>query len=461
MGATNADDRRWAIIQQYGPLAALNLGIAGLMNEAGLGHGAANGALAYAQGVVRALREMGIDPTTVPSTAPTEARSTVEMTEDGAEVRLIGSDPPSVREMMERFGLDPCDWLPPATIEPRAWTTTMRRDEEIVQVANWHLKVPLVRHPAALVPDLSSRPVMPRAKPKAPDEVETWVVWPDMQIGYLWRDHHTYLDPFHDRWAMDCALQLTERLQPTGVLLLGDDLDLAPLGTYERDPRVDATTHQAVTELRWWCEQIRAAVPSARFVKLTGNHEQRLVRDMHRSAGAAEWAGLFPDPLRWLYEERMRLPDLDVETVQPYGERFRFLGGQGVATHGEHTGPTAGKRTREHIEARVVVHGHTHHRYALPDLMDTARGKRERVTFSPGCLCRVDGIVPGRTAHSNWQQGVGVIRWHPRDERLSVSLHSIDRGMMLDAPGGPIVARDHGARLADEVHAACVRRSAA
>jgi hypothetical protein len=34
--------------------------------------------------------------------------------------------------------------------------------------------------------------------------------------------------------------------------------------------------------------------------------------------------------------------------------------------------------------------------------------------YSPGCVCRIDGVVPGVRAQQNWQQGFGVVHYNKK-----------------------------------------------
>ena len=55
--------------------------------------------------------------------------------------------------------------------------------------------------------------------------------------------------------------------------------------------------------------------------------------------------------------------------------------------------------------------GHIHRREYLEDTIwsDMLDGYKPIFAYNPGCLCRVDGSVPGSSALNGWTQGIGLI----------------------------------------------------
>lgn len=137
--------------------------------------------------------------------------------------------------------------------------------DEIVQLTNHKVSVKLERRfdvglrPPAILPRRgSTNPVA-----KTADLVTTLFI-PDMQAGFRWNEHRTYLDPLHDRGVLDCAVQLAERLQPDTIVFLGDMLDFAALSLkFPRPPSLRGCDKPAIWELHWWIAQFRQACPSS------------------------------------------------------------------------------------------------------------------------------------------------------------------------------------------------------
>jgi len=319
----------------------------------------------------------------------------------------------------------------------------------VLQVANWRFRATFARAYAAMSPGLADRPPMPRIQLTEPRDVLTVVQVPDMQIGYLWTDHHTYLDPFHDRVALDALVEFVRRESPDVLHLAGDNLDLCAMGTYERDPRTDQTLSQALREYRWWVERFREAAPHARIVMTPGNHEARWKRTIWRSN--PQLVSMVPDPMRWLLIDAdnphgCRLGNVGVEMPGDYDTPAYLWDGALMLAHGQSIKPD---KIAERTDARIVLHGHTHKLHATPSTIRTARGPRTKYVASGGCACRLDGAVPGVSLSPDWQQGTVVARWEPRNERVAVTAYPIDRGSMLTAPGGPITGRDRSVEIAE------------
>lgn len=235
------------------------------------------------------------------------------------------------------------------------------------------------------------------------------VILPDMQIGYKWvLDAPTpYLEPTHDRAAIDLALRLITEVEPTDVVLLGDNLDFAPLST--RWPVEDAqrqVTRLALMEYRWLLQRLVEVSGNARIIYCEGNHEERWSKYLKERAG--ELVSVVPT-----LPSLLTLSDLGIEWV-PYRaeawlwERIRVIHGEVVRAGG---GATAAAVLAK--ETHSVVYGHIH-RAEVARRRTTAPGGEAYVwAMSPGCLCRVDGAVPGSTPRTDWQQGVGVITSAP------------------------------------------------
>lgn len=238
------------------------------------------------------------------------------------------------------------------------------------------------------------------------------VILPDMQIGFQWQglsEGKPWAAPFHDRRAIDIALQILGQAQPDTVVLLGDNLDFQPLSTrWPVPPEGNQTTAIALLEWRWLLYQIRGLCPSSRIVYMLGNHEARLEKFLNERAGELKGLTHFDGRKALSLSSILGLEDLHVEVVdypQAYWlwDRVEIEHGRVVRQGG---GATAARiaANREHS----VLYGHVHRQEVAHRTIETPKGKREVVVGSPGCLCRVDGFVPG-SDRPDWQQGVGIL----------------------------------------------------
>lgn len=238
------------------------------------------------------------------------------------------------------------------------------------------------------------------------------VVLPDMQIGFRWMglsDGDPWAEPYHDRKAIDIALQVLAVTQPEFVVLLGDNLDFQPLSLrWPAPPNAMQTTAIALSEYRWLLWRIRQVCPRSKIVYMYGNHEDRLRKYLDERAGELQGLTHANGQKALCLRNILGLDDLHIETVdypQSYWlwDRVEIEHGRTVRRGGGATAATIVAQ-REHS----VLYGHIHRQEVAHRTVDTPYGKREYVVGSPGCLCRVDGTVPG-SDRPDWQQGVGVL----------------------------------------------------
>ena len=346
-----------------------------------------------------------------------------------------------------------------ARIDTRRWTVlewSANTWEGFYRSGETHKKVPLWQVKARFVPSVianirpmkvqnSSFPRPPRIE--AADKPKVCVVIPDTQHGFRWNDLRTRLIPMHDRRAIDCVVQLVERLKPDLIVHLGDGPDFAEWSTkYPREPALIETTQPAIEELHHDLARFRAASPDSRFIYLEGNHCFRIRSALIDKLPVALSAKAVGDKREALHLARLLDFDgLGIEYVGPYGSysddwywenRVRFVhdggvkgkGGQTVASHVEHADCTT---VFGHIH-RLEMAGRTSHR----------NGKIKTIyAASAGCLCRIDGHVPAATPRPDWQHGCAVVTLTEQSE--FVTLLPIERGRMVWC-GEEFIGQDFG-----------------
>ncbi len=289
------------------------------------------------------------------------------------------------------------------------------------------------------------------ARPAVPapgDGVQRGLLLADPQFGFR-RDLYTgRLTPFHCRLALDLALQLAAAVQPERIAWLGDILDLAAWSDkFVRSPDFYFTTQPAVLEAHWWLRQFREACPEARIDVFEGNHDFRM-----RTALAlhlAEACELRPAdqldlPPSLSPERLLALHKLGIGWVGDYPAGEGWFGPLRLQ-HGEIARKPPGATARAVVEDSDVdtAFGHIHRNELVSRRARTRAGYRVVRSYCPGCLCRVDGTVPGSKPGDNWQQGIGLVEFTA--ERFSIhDLPVEDGGLVWD--GRLFQARD---RLAD------------
>lgn len=255
-------------------------------------------------------------------------------------------------------------------------------------------------------------------------EWSTTVVLPDMQMGYF-RTSSGDLEPIHDEDAIAVALAIVRAAKPESVVLVGDNLDLCEFGRYRTSPAFAATTQATVDRAGLLCAQLRDAAPGARIVWLAGNHEERMPRFLLDNARAAFGLRRAADPEDWpvlSVPYLCRFDEYGVEYRPGYPASDHWITENLRVIHGDRV-KSRGSTAHLYLDAEKtsVIFGHIHRIERAHRTRTDHDGPREVMAASPGCLARIDGVVPstkqgldldGRPLvgnHEDWQQGLAVV----------------------------------------------------
>lgn len=264
----------------------------------------------------------------------------------------------------------------------------------------------------------------------------TWLINPDLQIGY-WKTSTGDWLTTHDERCFSVGHQIAKAMADSeglhGWLDLGDFLDLAAPSRHNPtviDLHVDGlnkTIQRGSEELarrRWLVGE------EGEVVVLGGNHDCRLPKatstqmpylvGLRRADDPEDEAPMLSVP----YLVRAR--DHGVEWVPSFPNSYRRLSGNLVAVHAPAYGSKALDTARK-ISALIhasVVFGHTHRHEAISHSIETRHGPRTFDLWSDGCWARTDGSVPSakstyddymnRLTRQNLPDKVGLIgeNWH-------------------------------------------------
>ncbi len=290
----------------------------------------------------------------------------------------------------------------------------------------WQVKVWLERRP-----EFFSSPVLPASFRKRepsnsvpPKPLQTALIIPDAQVGFR-RSAEGELSPLHDRIAMDVILQVCRDLLPEKIVLLGDMLDLAPWSTkFATEPGLRFTTQHSLVELYWFIGCLRETCPTAEIVYLEGNHENRIERALKEKVDEALDVRPATDPkgLPALSIPRLlALDSVDVDYRGPYGADY-WLWDEVRIHHGHvvrgNSGGTTSSILNNSNHSQIV--GHIHRVESHSKTVQTAKGQKIITAMSPGCLCRLDGVVPAFAGKPlNWQQGFGLVHKNGKDVTIT------------------------------------------
>ena len=303
--------------------------------------------------------------------------------------------------------------------------------EPLYQVKIWLVR----REPVAIKPVL--RPVninlkLPAVRPQRVRGMKAAVMGADAHFGFR-RDWRTgELEPFHSRRSLSILLQLIEAIEPDWSILAGDWLDYANWsGKFPKEPEFVATTQPALIEAAYIAARVSAA--SGKTTMLEGNHDlrpERAIRENYMEGFGLCAVDNLDLPV-YSVPHLLGLERRGVEYIGGYPDGAIWLNDHARIIHGYtvrgQPGATAGAVVREANE--TTGFGHIHRREMASRTIRARDGYRTITAFCPGCLCHIDGRVPGSKASDQWQQGLAVI-WYD-DERSTVIPVEIDNGQAV------------------------------
>jgi hypothetical protein len=322
--------------------------------------------------------------------------------------------------------------------EIKTWPTTAKNKytQTLISRRNWQVNARFVRiNPVPILPAV--QPVGIDVEIPAPGRAATGgkregihaaLILTDPQFGFRKDIYTGALDPFHDRAALDVALQIAQALQPDRIIWVGDMEDLPDWSDrFLRSPEFYWSTQPGIIETVWWLAQFRLACPDAKIEILEGNHDKRLEDALLRHLPAAY--NLHPPsemhlPPAMSIPRLLDLERLHIEYVPDYPNGQIWLNEAGVVIHGDVARGQSHATVSHVVKASdvTVIQGHIHRLEWASRTIHGAYGRRPIYAFCPGCLCRVDGIVPGAKARQNWQQGIAVVYHDDKTELTPVPI---------------------------------------
>jgi hypothetical protein len=242
----------------------------------------------------------------------------------------------------------------------------------------------------------------------------------DTQVGFS-RDLYTgELTPYHDRLAMSIILSVVKDIHFDVIAMGGDGIDAAEWSTkYVRTPEMKFTTQPAIYELGWFLGQISLLSPQSRKKYIEGNHEYRFPEFYHQHAQhmlrlrkATQFSGDEITSLAYMLD----LEGLGWGYIGGYkeGDAKLWLRPDLLLEHGKAVSNRPGGTVAAVVEKSQVtrVFGHIHRREVASRNRIDGTGVHSVSAVSPGCLCRIDGVVPGSNDETNWQQGFAIIEYN-------------------------------------------------
>lgn len=219
---------------------------------------------------------------------------------------------------------------------------------------------------------------------------------------------------YHDEALLADFLALVEFLKPAKITLLGDILDFPEFSDKFLIKTSQAnTTQKAIERAGKFLFDLRQAAGACEICVIEGNHDKRL-RDAFyaKFPNAADLYqyGIAHMPVFSL-PHLLGLGDLGICFIGGYPDGISWDAGVAMM-HGTIVGGKSGATAAKYLEDFnfSVIFGHAHRQeFAVKRITDKSGETAEIFAYSPGCACRIDGVVPGSSRFSNWQQGAGAM----------------------------------------------------
>lgn len=339
----------------------------------------------------------------------------------------------TVDELMEITGMNKDEWVV-QNPKVKKWDVALKlkvsKDQEIVKVVpSIYIEAPLrAIHPTAFEPVIQpihiDMPKMPKVGKQAKSGVKRALIINDPQVGFRRTLHTTELVPFHDRRALDLALQIAQTEQIDHISFGGDCLDLSEWSTkFMPEPEFFWTTQPALMEWAWWLAQFRMAQPNAEIKMLEGNHDIRmpnLIAQNMRQAYKLRAVDELHLPPALSVERLLALHTLGIDYVNHYPDNGYWLNDNVFIIHGDLVRNNPGDTAKALVnkQAFTTIFGHIHRRESVTRRMKSHDGDMIYTAFCPGCVCRIDGTVPGSKSDQQWQNGIAVIEYTQTEENI-------------------------------------------
>ncbi len=369
-------------------------------------------------------------------------------------------------EWLAALEIDVEEWTVESA-KPNTWQMAMKdKNKEPLIVQVYQFKATLKRRkPVAVEPviqpvNVSVKAIKWSQLPKnRSTRIKTAMIWPDMQVGFkrVWGTGE--LLPFHDRAAVDLALQIAAQIRPDRHVNLGDNLDLPEWSDkFLCSPDCYWTTQPAVYELAWIYGKQRAITPDGEIDWILGNHDQRFLNTVVRQMKQAYQLRPADDPQGpplMSLERLIGAEQLGIKLSAEYPHGEVWLGRACRASHGwlvrSGSGSTVAAAANE-LRCNEIF-GHIHRAELAYKTFWAIEGPRTYYAASPGTLASLDpNRVPAHSSRNNWQQAAMRIEYEEDGTFSTPTIWPMFNGSCI-ADGRLFTARPE-AEIVDELIAA-------
>jgi hypothetical protein len=335
-----------------------------------------------------------------------------------------------IDELLEDHNEDADDWEV-QSFTANEWPTTIgTKNDNVIYVNNFQAKARLEkkeREPKyeRVKPVKINTPKSPEINPvdkQRPDDWKTALVLMDRQVGHK-RDQGSWTyEPIHDREAIDLAVKLSGLVEPEVIVDVGDLLDFAGISPFVETPELNQALQPALCEVAYDNSRLISCADPDEFHILEGNHDKRLKKkliddaeEMYQVKDIESQKDNGPPAMS--IPKLLSFDDMGITWHDGYPDNEFFLNDGISIQHGDTAKSDSGDTVKYKLKYETTdyskIFGHIHRFEQAYKTIWKGNERKEVVSASGGCLCSVDGGVPGNKDKQNWQQGVIVVHYDP------------------------------------------------
>ena len=389
-----------------------------LARRTGLSRSVVHGVLYYYK------KKHGIAPRTSPADPDTVIKES-----DGELTISHTSRIQSLEELIEAFNIDTDKWKIKSFIAEK-WDSATNELEKFLIRASFverkeHTNKPITPIEIVVENEKTAEKTVHRT-------LKRTVALFDLHVGFSRNFRSGELIPFHNREALSVALEIATLSQPDTIVFGGDMLDMSEWSEkFVLEPGFYFTTQNALIECAWWIGKFKQRCPNAQLVMLAGNHEKRLQILVAKRLIAMAMLSPADDPNVPLtsIDNLLGLSRMGVKYIDEYPDGMYFVAKDTIIEHGNVARARPGMTASAMVDQRNfnVIFGHKHSLEMASKNINSWAGHHVVRAVCGGCLCKLDGTVPGSNRNSQWQNGIVEII-HDDDTAYAINPILIENG---------------------------------